>query len=113
MSYDFRRRDEPVPTTRQRLDEAWTQCVVAQRPPHGAATILRRLADQIDLNAADSFGGVAVIVPPQDAGDPIEILILDPTRNASQFYATIKTRLENQLVDLEVKMRQAQAGFRR
>ena len=84
-----------------------------ERPPHGASTILRRLADQIDKNDADTFGGVAVIVPPQDAGAPIEILILDPAKNAAQFYATIKTRLEGQLADLEVLQRQAQAGFGR
>ena len=81
-----------------------------ERPPHGAATILRRLADQIDKNDADSFGGVAVIVPPQDAGAPIELLILDPARNAAQFYATIKTRLEAQLEDLQNQQRTAQ-GF--
>jgi hypothetical protein len=84
-----------------------------ERKPHGAAVILRRLADQIDLNDPASFGGVAVIVPPQDAGEPIEVLILDPKKNAAQFYATIKTRLEGQLSDLEVLQRQQQAGFGR
>ena len=84
-----------------------------ERPTHGAATILRRVADQIDRMGEDTFGGVAVIVPPVDGGAPIEVLILDPAKNAAQFYATIKTRLEGQLADLEVQARQQQAGFGR
>jgi hypothetical protein len=83
-----------------------------ERTPHGAADILRRLADQIEKNDNATFGGVAVIVPPEGGGDPIEILILDPKRNAGQFYATIKTRLETQLADLEAQQRQP-AGFGR
>ncbi len=84
-----------------------------ERKEHGASTILRRVADQIDKMDADVFGGVAVIVPPQDGGEPVEFLILDPKKNAAQFYATIKTRIEGQIGDLEVLQRQAQAGYGR
>jgi hypothetical protein len=84
-----------------------------ERSQHPAADILRRLADQIDKNDNSTFGGVAVIVPPENGGDPIEVLILDPKKNAAQFYATIKTRLEGQLADLETSQRQQQAGFGR
>ncbi len=83
-----------------------------ERKEHGAAVILRRLADTIEKMDADAFGGVAAIVPPQDGGDPIELLIVDPKKNAAQFYATIKTRLETQLDDLNTTMRSQQA-FRR
>ena len=86
-----------------------------ERKPHGAAGILRRVADQIDKMDPDTFGGVAVVVPPAESGEPIEVLIIDPKKNAAQFYATIKTRLENDLGELEVRMRNAQAfqqGFR-
>jgi hypothetical protein len=82
-----------------------------ERPSHGASDILRRVADQIDRMNADTFGGVAVVVPPAGAGEPIEFLIIDPKKNAAQFYATIKTRIEGQIGDLEVQQRQAQAGF--
>ena len=84
-----------------------------ERPQHGAAAILRRVADQIDKMDADVFGGVAVIVPPQDGGEPVEFLIIDPKKNAAQFYATVKTRIEGQIGDLEVLQRQQQAGFGR
>ena len=84
-----------------------------ERPEHGAAAILRRVADQIDKLNADVFGGVAVIVPPQDGGEPVEFLIIDPKKNAAQFYATVKTRIENQIGDLEGQQQQARAGFGR
>lgn len=84
-----------------------------ERQPHGASIILRRIADQIDKMDADTFGGVAVIVPPQDGGDPIEVLILDPKKNAAQFYATIQTRLQGQLSDLADNERKLQGFGRR
>ena len=80
-----------------------------ERPPHGASVILRRLADQIDKMNADTFGGVAVVVPPADSGEPIEFLIIDPKKNAAQFYATIQTRISNEIANLETLQRQAQA----
>ncbi len=83
-----------------------------ERKENAAAVILRRVADQIDANNPDTFGGVAVIVPPQNGGDPIEVLIFDPKKNAAQFYATIQTRLQGQLADLDQQSRQNQA-FRR
>lgn len=84
-----------------------------ERKPHGAAAILRRVADQIDRMNSDTFGGVAVVVPPADSGDPIEFLIIDPTKNAAQFYATIQTRIANEITNLETMQRQQQAGFGR
>lgn len=84
-----------------------------ERQPHGAAAILRRVADQIDKLDADSFAGVAVVVPPQDGGDPIEVLIIDPKKNVSQFYGTLKTRIEDEMAQLEIRQRQSQAGFGR
>lgn len=84
-----------------------------ERKPHGAVEILRRVADQIERMDADTFGGVAVIVPPQDGGDPIEVLILDPKKNPAQFYSTIQTRLQIDTAELATQGRQQQAGFSR
>ena len=84
-----------------------------ERKEHGASAILRRLADQIDKMDADKFGGCAVVVPPQDGGDPIEFLIIDPKKNAAQFFGTIKTRIDSEMVALENLQRQQQAGFGR
>ncbi len=84
-----------------------------ERKEHGASAILRRVADQIDKMDADTFGGVAVVVPPADSGEPIEFLIIDPKKNAAQFYATIQTRISNEIVSLETLQRQQQAGFGR
>lgn len=85
---------------------------LVERPPHGAAAILRRVADQIEKMDADTFGGVAVIVPPQDGGDPIEVLILDPKKNIGQFYSTVLTRVQFEMGEMEQRSRQQQA-FRR
>ena len=82
-----------------------------ERAPHGAAAILRRVADQIDKMNADTFGGVAVVVPPADSGEPIEFLIIDPKKNAAQFYATIQTRITNEIAGLETQQRNMSAGF--
>jgi septum formation inhibitor-activating ATPase MinD len=82
-----------------------------ERPEHGAAAILRRVADQIDKMNADTFGGVAVVVPPANSGEPIEFLIIDPKKNAAQFYATIQTRIANEIAGLETLQRQQQAVF--
>lgn len=81
-----------------------------ERKPHGAVEILRRVADQIEAMNADVFGGVAVIVPPQDGGEPIEVLILDPKKNPAQFYSTIQTRLQIDAAELGDRSRQQQ-GF--
>jgi hypothetical protein len=84
-----------------------------ERKPHGAVEILRRVADQIEKMNADTFGGVAVIVPPQDGGESIEVLILDPKKNLAQFYSMIQTRLQIDTVELDARARQQQGGFPR
>lgn len=66
----------------------------------GPAAALRRVADLIDRNPADTFSGVAVVFPPGGEGS-IEILILDPSLNLAQFWSAVKGRIETTLVELD------------
>ena len=54
----------------------------------------RKMADRIELNKESGFGGACVIIPPQGAGDPIEILMLDNSADLAQFFSTVATRVQ-------------------
>ena len=66
----------------------------------------RAMADRLDHNATDTFGGACVIIPPAGGGDPIELLMLDSKGDPAQFWATISTRIQIVLEDLKVKQQQ-------
>ena len=82
-----------------------------ERYETNVAAALRRMADHVERNSdANSFGGLAVIIPPANGGDPVEMLILDSKGDVGQFYATIQSRLTMRLSELEERMR-TQRGF--
>jgi hypothetical protein len=75
------------------------------------AATLRRMADHVERNAsANSFAGLAVIVPPATGGDAIEMLILDSKGDVGQFYATVSSRIQMAVTELE-EARRRQQGF--
>ncbi len=56
----------------------------------------RKMADDIERNP-DNFGGAAVIVSPSAPGvteQSIEVLILDASGDAAQFFSTVVTRIQ-------------------
>lgn len=62
----------------------------------------RRMADQIDHNAASgAFAGACVIVPPQGAGSPMEIIVLDPDAGAVQFWSLVVAKVNVQLEEMK------------
>jgi hypothetical protein len=63
----------------------------------------RAMAERIEHNAADTFGGACVIVPPE--GEPIELLVLDPTADSAQFIGAVQTRLGVALMTLEAELK--------
>ena len=81
-----------------------------ERQENKASERFRVMADLIEDNAHATFGGAVVIIPPAEGGDPIEMLMLDVTADAGQFWATIKTRIEIKLNQMDEKAR-AQATF--
>lgn len=79
-------------------------------PTSVAAATLRRMADRLDLNKGAKIGGLAVIIPPENGGEPIEVLILDAAGDIAQFYSTVQSRIQIRLADLQDKARMQQ-GF--
>lgn len=82
--------------------------------PTDTPSRFRAMADAIDRNAEGSFGGAFVVVPPPDAGDPLETLILDSKQDAAQFWMLLKTKCDLELAALDQKQRtKATFGGRR
>ncbi len=78
------------------------------------AKTFRRMADRIDHNADAVFAGAAVIVPPAEGGETVEILILDSSQSAVQFWGTLGAKCKIALEELDNKSRNTQAfGSRR
>lgn len=78
----------------------------------GPAKSFANMQELIRRNEAHAFGGAAVIIPPMNGGDPIELLMLDTSNDAAQFWSTIKTRIEIILEKLAEQQRIA-SGFPR
>lgn len=60
-----------------------------------AAEFFTSMASRIQANSGAEFAGAVVVVPPE--GNPIEMLIVDPTRNPAVFWSTVKS-----LVDMKI-----------
>lgn len=74
------------------------------------ATIFRRMAARLDHNADAVFAGAAVIVPPGvDGGDAVEILILDASQSAVQFWSNLEIKCTMELSRLKNADRATQA----
>lgn len=73
----------------------------------------RKMADRIERNADEPFGGVMLVIPPGDEPSVIELLKLDPTPDATSFWAELKGRCDEAVHDLSSAARNSQAGFRR
>ena len=80
---------------------------LVEQPKNEAAERFRAMAASLDHNAAATFGGAVVIVPP--TGDPIEILMLDNKADLAQFWSTIKTRIDIKLAEIDEQQRNQQA----
>lgn len=50
------------------------------------------MAERVERNGDDHFGGAAVIVAPD--GKVISLLMVDDSKDQAQFWATIKTRVQ-------------------
>lgn len=71
-----------------------------QRPDAEADTagFFRRMADRIDATNKGEFAGAVVVVPP--GGNPIELLLVDPTRNPALLWATVKSLIDQRLGEI-------------
>lgn len=73
----------------------------------------RRMADRIEKNGAEPFGGAALIVAPGD-GDllSVELLKLDPKPDAAMFWGEIRSKADEAVAELSANQRM-QNSFRR
>lgn len=69
----------------------------------------RAMAARIDLNAETGFGGACVIIPP--GGDAHDMLILDTAESPVIFWATLKSRVDIALAEIDQAERSGMSGF--
>ena len=73
----------------------------------------RKMADRIELNEGQPFGGVALIIPPQSEGaggeSSVELFKLDPTPDPAIFWGEITTKANDAVTMLQTQMRQQRA----
>ena len=74
------------------------------------AAPFRTVADKIDLNRSNGFGGAFVIVAPDGATH--DLLILDSQATPVMFYSALKTRVDIALAEIDEAQRSSGA-FRR
>lgn len=76
------------------------------------AKCFSRMSERVLHNQDATFGGAVVIVPPKNAGEQIELLMLDAQGDPAQFWSTIQTRIAIVLDKLKEQERGINA-FRR
>lgn len=52
----------------------------------------REMADRIERNKTEEFAGAILIVPP--SGDPIAVMIADPTKDPESFWAMATSKIQ-------------------
>lgn len=83
-----------------------------ERPEQVTSKPFKEMAEAIEHNAEQGFGGAVVVVPPSSGGDPISILILDSQGDPAQFWSTIQTRISIVLDTLKDRSRPGGLGMR-
>jgi len=78
-----------------------------------ASDCFKNMAARIEHNADSKFGGAVVIYPPDEGGDPIEVLLLDQASDPVMFWQTVQSRIAIVLETLKDKQRQSAAFGRR
>ena len=75
--------------------------------------LFRRMAERLERNADDGFGGCFLICPPAEGGAMMETLIVDATQNPTDFWILLKSKCDAEIRLLDERSRNAQAGFGR
>lgn len=75
----------------------------------GQSDLLRQLADKIDKNAPEDFGGAFIVVPP--SGDPISGMMIGE-QDVNTFWILVKTKLEAEVEKLNQLQKQQQNRMR-
>lgn len=80
------------------------------------AKMLEAMATRVRNNGPEEFGGVILIIPPPSddgrAGEPIELLLIDPKRDPANFWSTARAKLEIAANDFQMQNQRPNLGFR-
>ena len=71
-------------------------------PPEQAKPF-HAMAARIEHNANTRFGGAFVIVPPAEGGAALEVLVLDESQNAAQFWMVLNAKCKQALDEIAAK----------
>jgi len=74
-----------------------------------AAKLFRAMADRIERNSSEAFGGAMLAVPPNGEGI-VEMLIFDSTENLGQFWGLVQSRAQLAIRDQDEQSRRMR-GF--
>ena len=78
-------------------------------PKQTIADLFRRMADRLEHNADDPFGGCFLICPPEGGGNVIETLILDASQDPSQFWILLKAKCDVNIQQIDQQARKTGA----
>ena len=72
------------------------------------------MADRIERNDEREFAGCIVLIPPptHDSGDLFELLLINPTQEASFFWHTVKNRCTQAADDWVNHQQNPMGGYR-
>jgi hypothetical protein len=59
-----------------------------------AAILFRQMADRIDRNPSEEFGGAFLVLPPGDAGDPVEGMSVAAKPSPVTFWSSVLGQIE-------------------
>jgi hypothetical protein len=83
---------------------------------HDAAERLVAMAERIRHNAEEEFAGCLVVLPPEgvngQGGEAIELLLIDPKRDAVNFWSTVRAKVEIGERTFQAQIEQGHLGFR-
>ena len=72
----------------------------------------RQMADRIEKNSDEPFGGCVMIFPPGENPEPVELLWLDVKTDPAQFWGAIRGKCDFAMVEVSNQARTGMA-FRR
>lgn len=88
-----------------------TQPLVEQQTSFSKlAQELREMADRMEQNGPEYFGGAFVVIPPVP-GEVVKTLVLDKAQDPAQFWALLKTKCDMALAGLD-NLARGQQGWR-
>ena len=59
-----------------------------------AAAFFRQMADRIERNASDEFGGAFLVIPPGEGSDPVEGMTVAAKPSAVTFWSSVLGQVE-------------------